>query len=199
MGRKAIVKQRNANPKKRDLYLSMLTRTFKEHGLKKYNMDAISRELGLSKATLYHYFSSKDEMVASILHDILLKLRDVEPILLDESLDYVDRYYRAIQLISENISDISNHLLADLRDEYPRLWKEVQNFIDYVAELLKDLYDNGKKAGVFNDIDTAMLVLTDRLFFDAISHVEFFDQHGLTLKQAFDNYFKMKSQGLLKR
>lgn len=199
MGRKAIEKTRNSNPKKRDLYLSMLNDIFKKHGLKKYNMDTISRELGLSKATLYHYFSSKDEMVSGILHDILLKLRDVEPILLDDSLKYVDRYYKAVELVSENISDISNLLLSDLRDEYPRLWKEVQNFIDYIAELLGDFYNKGKKAGVFNDINTSMLVLTDRLFFDAISNVEFLDRHHLTLRDAFDNYFLMKSQGLLKR
>jgi AcrR family transcriptional regulator len=199
MGRKSIEKIRNSNPKKRDLYLSMLNKIFKQHGLKKYNMDTIARELGLSKATLYHYFSSKDVMVSTILKDILLKLRDVEPILLNESMDYVDRYYQAIQLISENISDISNRLLADLRDDYPRLWKDVQNFIDYIAELLHDFYNKGKKAGVFSDINTSMLVLADRLFFDAISNVEFFDQHGLTLQQAFDNYFKLKSQGFLKR
>ena len=199
MGRKSIVKQRNTNPVKRDLYLSMLNEIFKKHGMKKYNMDTISRELGLSKATLYHYFSTKDEMVSGILRDILLKLRDVEPILLNESLDYVDRYYRAIQLVSENISDISNLMLADLRDDYPLLWKDVQNFIDYLSELLGNLYNKGKKAGAFNDINTSMLVLSDRLFFEAMTRVEFFDEHGLTLKQAFDNYFKMKSQGLLRR
>lgn len=162
-------------------------------------MDTISKELGLSKATLYHYFSSKDEMVDSILKDVLLKLRDVEPVLTDTSQGYADRYYRALQLISENISDISNHVLADLRDEYPRLWKEVQHFIDYLAELLRDFYEQGKQAGVFKDIHTSMLVLSDRLFFDAISNVEFLDQHGLTLPEAFDQYFKMKSEGFLKR
>jgi AcrR family transcriptional regulator len=167
------------------------------HGLKKYNMDAISRELGLSKATLYHYFSSKDEMVSRILHDILLKLRDVEPILTNAKLDYIDRYYQTVHLISENISGISTVLLADLRDEYPALWKDVQNFIDYIAELLEDFYNKGKKAGVFKDINTSMLVLTDRLFFDAISNVEFLDQHNLSLREAFDEYFKLKSQGFL--
>jgi AcrR family transcriptional regulator len=199
MGRKAIDKQRNTNPVKRDLYQARLAAIFKKHGLKKYNMDIISKELGLSKATLYHYFSSKDEMVASILNDVLLKLRDVEPVLTDASQGFADRYYRGLQLISENISDISNHLLADLRDEYPRLWKEVQNFIDYLAELLRDFYEQGKKAGVFRNIHTSMLVLSDRLFFDAITNVEFFDQHGLTLQEAFDQYFNMKSEGFLKR
>lgn len=198
MGRKATAKPRNTNPQKRDLYLGRLATAFKRHGLKKYNMDTIARELGLSKATLYHYFPSKDDMVELILNDVLLKLRDVEPILTDESLDFTERYYRGIRLISENISDISNTLLADLRDDYPRRWKEVQHFIDYLAELLTEFYEKGKRAGVFRDINTSMLVLSDRLFFDAISHVEFFDQHGLTLQEAFEQYFEMKSHGFLK-
>lgn len=161
-------------------------------------MDTIARELGLSKATLYHYFPSKDEMVELILNDVLFKLRDVEPILTNDELEFTDRFYEAIRLVSENISDISNTLLSDLRDDYPRLWKEVQHFIDYLAELLTEFYDKGKKAGVFRDINTSMLVLSDRLFFNAISHVEFFDQHGLTLQEAFEQYFEMKSRGFLK-
>ena len=60
MGRNAVTKERNLNPKKRDLYIVKLTETFKKHGLKKYSMDSIASELKVSKATLYHYFSSKD-------------------------------------------------------------------------------------------------------------------------------------------
>lgn len=34
MGRNAVTKERNLNPKKRDLYIVKLTETFKKHGLK---------------------------------------------------------------------------------------------------------------------------------------------------------------------
>ena len=63
MGRNSIKKVRNSNVKKRELYIQKLTETFKQHGLKKYTMDSIAAELNVTKATLYHYFSSKDEMV----------------------------------------------------------------------------------------------------------------------------------------
>lgn len=197
MGRNAVQKERNANPKKRDLYIFKLTETFKKHGLKKYSMDSIAAELKVSKATLYHYFSSKDEMIEIVLLRVIGQLSDFERISKDETLAFETRLYRILELFSETMTDISNIFLADLQDGYPKLWKQVQVFIEYVTEVLTDFYNAGKKAGVFTDIHTAILVMSDRMFFNAISDVDFLRKNNITLRTAFDEYFRMKCFGFI--
>jgi len=199
MGRNAVVKKRNTNPKKRDLYILKLTETFKIHGLKKFSMDSIAAELNVSKATLYHYFSSKDEMVEITLMRVIGQLSDFERISKDNSLTFETRFYRILELFSETMTDISNLFLADLQDEYPKLWKQVQVFIEYVTEVLTDFYDEGKKEGIFTDIHTSILVMSDRMFFNAISDIDFLSKNNITLRTAFDEYFRMKCFGFIKQ
>lgn len=199
MGRNAVTKERNLNPKKRDLYIVKLTETFKKHGLKKYSMDSIASELKVSKATLYHYFSSKDEMVEIALMRVIGQMNEFENITKNELLSFETRFYKMLELFSNAFTDISNLFLADLQDEYPLLWKLIQQFIDYVNQVLTDFYNNGKKAGVFREIHTAILVISDRMFFNAISDVEFLTKNNITLRMAFDEYFRMKCFGFIKQ
>ncbi|MBP6661306.1 MAG: TetR/AcrR family transcriptional regulator, partial [Chitinophagales bacterium] len=140
MGRNAVTKERNLNPKKRDLYIVKLTETFKKHGLKKYSMDSIASELKVSKATLYHYFSSKDEMVEIALMRVIGQMNEFENITKNELLSFETRFYKMLELFSNAFTDISNLFLADLQDEYPLLWKLIQQFIDYVNQVLTDFY-----------------------------------------------------------
>lgn len=54
---------------KRKLVLSAATSLFMAHGYGAVSMDAIARAAGVSKATLYAYFSSKDALFATIIDD----------------------------------------------------------------------------------------------------------------------------------
>ena len=197
MGRKSTDKKRNTNELKREKYLNLLTQTFKVHGLRKYTMDNIAKELNITKATLYQYFKSKDEMVEIILESVIFQLRDFEKIAQNQNLAFEERYYQIIELFAGVISDISNIFLEDLRNDYPKLWKDIQNFIEYTSEVLFLFYDSGKKAGVFKDINSAVLAMTDRMFFNAIADVEFLNKNKLTLKQAFEEYYKVKCFGFI--
>ena len=198
MGRNSIKKVRNSNLKKRELYIQKLTETFKQHGLKKYTMDSIAAELDVTKATLYHYFSSKDEMVEISLMKLLGQLSAFESIAKNNSLDFEVRFYRMLELFSTVFADISNLYLADLQDEYPLLWQQVQLFTDYVLKVLTNFYNDGKNAGIFKDVNTAILVISDKMFLNVISDIDFMQKNNLTIRTAFDEYFRMKCFGFLK-
>lgn len=199
MGRNAVVKTRNKNPKKRDFYIQKLTEIFKVHGLKKYSMDTIAAELDVSKATLYHYFSTKDEMVEIVLMRVLGQLGNFENITKNDTISFEKRFYLILELFSETITDISNIFLADLQQDYPKLWNQVQLFIEYTTNVLSNFYDEGKKAGKFIGIHTSILVVSDRMFFNAISDVDFLTKNKITLRMAFDEYFRMKCFGFIKQ
>lgn len=198
MGRNSIKKVRNSNVKKRELYIQKLTETFKQHGLKKYTMDSIAAELNVTKATLYHYFSSKDEMVEISLMKLLGQLSAFENIAKNNELDFEVRFYKMLELFSTVFVDISNLYLADLQDEYPLLWQQVQLFTDYVLKVLTNFYNEGKEAGIFKDVNTAILVISDKMFLNVISDIDFMQKNNLTIRTAFDEYFRMKCFGFLK-
>src|SRR5262245_42582115 len=52
---------------KRQAILRAAQQVFEEHGFEGASMDAISRRLGGSKATLYGYFRTKEELAIAVL------------------------------------------------------------------------------------------------------------------------------------
>jgi AcrR family transcriptional regulator len=198
MGRKAVSKKRNQNPKHQKKYLLQLMPIFYEYGLQTLSMDDISLKLGISKATLYNYFATKEDMVAGILDHVLGEIGHFEEILADKQRTFLDRYFSSVLLLTQSIAGISNLFLSDLQTQYPALWELVRNFRDYAATVLQRFYEEGKELGILSGFSTNILVLSDRLFFDALTEPQILAANDLTIRQAFQEYFKLKCFGMLK-
>lgn len=197
MGRKAIAKQRNTNQKRREKYLKKLAPIFYKYGLRTMSMDDICEKLNVSKATLYNYFSSKEEMVEAILQNILNSLSAFEGIIHDEKRSFLSRYFASIELVTKNLAGISNLFLNDLKSLYPNLWIMVERFKDFATGVLEWYYIEGKKLGILNDLNTNILILSDQIFFDALSELKILEENNLTMETAIKDYFKLKVMGMI--
>jgi AcrR family transcriptional regulator len=56
-------------PEKTEAILDAAGQLFREHGYGAVSMDQIAREAGVSKATVYAHFSSKDRLFAAMIHN----------------------------------------------------------------------------------------------------------------------------------
>jgi hypothetical protein len=199
LGRKPVKKERIDNPLQKEEWARVLLPIYIKIGLKKLSMDEVAKQLKISKATLYKHFRSREEIIEMAL---LVKLNDIgsfKEMLFDENQPYIDRYFNSIHLFFAEISGISTEFLLDLKNLYPQIWKRVEFFREYAATLLKAFYSKGVEGNVFNDIDPAILVMNDKMFFDAISDPEFLINNGLSLQKAFRDYFTLRTQGLFKQ
>ena len=199
MGRKAVEKTRVHNHKKIEQLTILLTDAFKKHGTRKYTMETIAAELNISKSTLYQYFSSKDEMVSMVLMKFFKDVAAFEDNLKDTSLPYEDRYYKNLVLFSTAFAGMSNVFVVDIKIDYPTIWKQIEQFNDYVSSVIKKFYESGISAGVFSNIDSAIMAETDKMFFSMISNIEFLEKNNLTVNDVFENFFKMKLHGILSK
>jgi AcrR family transcriptional regulator len=161
-------------------------------------MDEVARVLHKSKATIYKYFKSREEIIAFGLTYKLEEIQDFQEILQDHNIPFLERYFRSIEHLSVNISDISNLFLSDLKHLYPELWEQVSAFINHTTEIIKDYYREGIDKGVFSKINPALMVMSDRFFFAALSDPDFLISHNLSIEGAFKQYFRMKFFGIVK-
>lgn len=197
MGRKSIKKERNLNPKKRLQLIQKIIPIVSKHGIKAITMDDLAAHLSISKTTLYNYFSTREEIVSNGLKYILSRINTYQKSLSDNNRSFLDRYVGAVKVLSENVSDISNLLLSDIRTEYPHLWKLVDAYKENATMVLAKFYEDGQNAGVFKKFETNIPVLTDRLFIDALSDPKLLEANNLTLEKALREYFMMKCFGIL--
>jgi len=199
MGRKPVSKVRRLSPKHREKYLKLLLPIFQEYGLNHHTMMELTYMLGISKATFYQYFASKEEMISSMLSYILSNIREFEPVLKNNTLSFRDRYFQAIMILTENVSGISNSLISDLKGGYPQHWQMVEQFTTYSTGILRSFYEEGISAGAFNKLDSRILALSDQIFINTIADPHQLKTLGITLAEALDAYFKIKFYGLLTR
>lgn len=198
MGRKSSDKIRKDNPKKRDEMLQRLIPFLQEKGLQGITMDNMAGAMNISKATVYKYFQSREEILAATIAVKLDEIKHFDAYLNDKEVEYLDRYKNAVQYLSEHISDITNQFLADLKTFFPHLWQLIDAFKNYCMNALKAYYNEGIRKGYFNKINPEIMVMTDQFFLDKLTDPDFLLTHKLTIKQAFDEYFRMKFYGIMK-
>ena len=199
MGRKATERKRKSPGPSARSWLMGLFSHWQQHGLANQTMDDWAVAVGKSKATLYAYFSAKEEMVEAALALKLQQLQAFEGPLMDKSLTYHDRYRMGLEVISPHLGEISVRFLADLKEEFPEQRLLVDQFLGYAGQVLAGFYQEGMDAGAFRATNIAMLVQMDQLFFQQLTDPEFLNQAQLHLKNALEHYIELKFGGLLVR
>lgn len=198
MGRKATDKNRKALSDKQTKWVEELYPKLNEKGLKGLTMDSIAKMMGKSKSTVYEYFKSKEDLVEAAIQYKLGQLAGFESILNDGTIGFEKRYLVVMEHVGKVLSDISTKLLTDIKDFFPALWSRIEEFIDFATGVLQVHYEEGIRKGIYNEIDPSILVLSDRLFFQAISDPKFLRRQGITIEQAFEQYLKLKFYGMIK-
>lgn len=196
MGRKFLSKSRIEDPDLKRRWAAELTPLFLERGLKLFPMDLVAAELGISKATLYKYFRSREEILDLAMEIKLLEIRRYQATLSNHDLPYLERFLAALQITSAELSSISTLFLSDLKETYPRVWVRVQQFIEEGLRVLRIFYEEGIDRGDLAPVHPAVLVITDELFFSQLAEPQFLEQRGLTVQEALESYFLLKFGGM---
>lgn len=199
MGRKPVEKKRINDPVVRARWIKTLMPIYMKNGLKKFTMDDISTKLGVSKATIYKHFSSRMEILEAVVRAKIFEIASLEDSTMDESISYETRYLNAIKTASLRIAGISNQFLLDLKELYPDLWQQIMSLQFFATERARKFYQEGIEKGILNDFDPAWLAVIDKIILIGLSDPQFLIDNNMTLQEAVDKYFKLKSAGIFKK
>ncbi len=84
------------------------------------------------------------------------------------------------------------------KKKHPELFDKIHAFQDQALEVAEQFYKRGIEAGIINDINPKILALTDKMFIRSVSNPRFLEEYNISLQEAFDAYFLMKSKGIFK-
>src|SRR5690554_1619344 len=158
MGRKPIKKERIDNPELKKNWAKILSPIYMRKGLRSMNMQEVASTLNISKATLYKYFSSREEIIEFALETKLEEIGSFKNQLFNLDLSFPERYFHAIFVFFKGIAGVSNAFLRDLKYLYPNIWKKVEFFREYTLNMLELFYQNAIEAGILKPINTYLLV-----------------------------------------
>ncbi len=122
---------------------------FFKHGTKTITMDDIAKHLGMSKKTLYQYFSNKNEVVESMM---LKQLHEHEcecQRMSDDSENVIEEVFAIMQNMGAFFSQANPNLFYDLQKYHSSSWNIFKKFKDeYMVKMVEESINKGIKQGV---------------------------------------------------
>ena len=124
---------------KRDQILKCAASVFATDGFDRASMASVAAATGISKATIYHYFSSKDELLFGILDNHLSKLKQRIVSLEFDSSDPVFKFERTVReiLLAYHGVDDEHQVQINALSQVPKPQQTILKA--YQAELVNHL------------------------------------------------------------
>ncbi len=155
-----------------------------QFGIRTVTMDDISRDLGISKKTIYQYFKDKKELVNRItsLHLQLEEERFVSTV--TQSENSVHELILVSQCLRESMKDMKMSLMNELQKFYPDAWIKYEDFKQGVLrDSIIRVIERGQKEGYFRKEVDPFLIATMR-----IEQVQSFIMMNLYPKEKYTLY-----------
>lgn len=199
MGRLPLEKNRLSDSIITEKWIQNLVPYILLNGFYKQNMDSLVKIAGVSKATFYKYFASREDLVDLVIKRKIDEMYSFQDVLFDVRNTYFERYLHAIMIIGNGMSSISNEFLSDLKKAYPQKLLIINEFKNNTIKILEGFYKEGMVSNQIISINPKVTAIVDQMFYTQLFDGEFLAKNGLTVKEAFLSYFVMKNHGLLKR
>lgn len=198
------------------LILEAAERVIVRKGTSAMTMDDVAREAEFSKATIYHYFRSKGELVLEILGNFFNELEaEVHKITAlqrsaREKLELGIRFYLQFNREKENISRMlimhpmfMERMRVFITDEKDLTSEMDRKFITKMKMKRKDILDGvagilrqGVASGEFRRIDIPGAVTFLEALLQGYCHVRFWHDRPYSVKEATANIHRYFLQGI---
>ena len=199
MGRKSIEKERLVLDEEQKEWIEKLTVLFLKNGIKKVSMDRVVVHLGVSKATFYRFFESRDILIEKVIENYLHQFDGFEAILHNPEKDYFERFVETFAFFSKPLIGLNNVFLKDLKEYYPKQLEKINNFQNHILEQLAIYYKTGIEKKYIVDCDVNILLAMDKAMIWQLTDGSFLQKNQLSIADAFEQYFRIKFQGLIPR
>ena len=147
-------------------------------GYSKVLMADLARNLGMSKKTLYQYFTSKQELLDQVILKYQAEIQQgVENILRDEEVDFLSKTRNIFSYIGTKIHAISPFFVEDIKHNSPQSWKLLQDYAASAYLRFSTLLDEGVRKGyIRKDANRSLAVLLYASSLETILNPDFTKQ-----------------------
>ncbi len=132
---------------------------FMKYGIKSVSMDDLSRELAVSKKTIYTHFSDKNVLVEHVLKshlDVIQKGCELE---MEASANAIEQMFTIINLAAQDMNSIHPSVIFDLQKYYPKVWSMIEaHERDFILPFIRQNIQQGRQEGYYREDFDAEIV-----------------------------------------
>lgn len=132
---------------------------FFRYGIKSVTMDDIAKHLSISKKTIYLSFQNKDEVVHTLMEQVLLKDQADFITIAKNTSNVVEEVFVMMKKMNGILNTINPNIFYDLKKYHPKTWSLFHKFrMEFVVNCVVVSLEKGKKDGLIRlDINSNIL------------------------------------------
>jgi TetR/AcrR family transcriptional regulator, cholesterol catabolism regulator len=144
-------------PKERILVKS--NELFNRYGIRSVSMDDIAAQLGMSKKTLYQYYTDKDELVNAVFDIILSVNKNNCTECTKKGENAIQEVFLSFDIMAEMLKTMNPSVLYDMQKYHPTAYKKFDDFKNsFLYKIIKSNLERGIKEELYRgEIDTDIL------------------------------------------
>ncbi|MFN4973290.1 MAG: TetR/AcrR family transcriptional regulator [Bacteroidota bacterium] len=165
--------------------LSESQQLFLRYGFKSITMDDISRELGISKKTLYQFFTDKNELVHQCVDHYLHNLNSMcNQITVVKDVDAIEVMLRIAEQVRQMIRQVNPSSLFDLKKYFKPAWDKLEaDRRGFIKQLIKENLEHGIKKGLYRkDLDTEITANIYIHLTGLLTDPDNYEHHGMDIR-----------------
>ena len=176
--------------------LDAAAQLIQQYGLKKFTVDEIAAELGISKKTIYQYFSSKDDIVREYFEASITSDKESMTSVLSGNEDFSHKIHAIVY--SSHRYRLPVHLLMEAKKFYPDVWTKVEELKQFKLNAMKDLLKEGVGANLVKpDINFGVLSKMLEEISNMFTDYDFLLENHLNTREALDEALKIIFDGII--
>jgi AcrR family transcriptional regulator len=182
----------------RKTYVKKLIHVIRTHGFLSLTIQDIAHAMSLSRASLYNYFSSKEDIIMELTNLCIDYINEAGQAISNEELSYPLRFRKVFEQTVFSAVYASDIYLNDLKRSCTPLYEKKMQSRKEQLSTLHSFYFNGMKVGVFNTLNPTIIIMQDETVLRKLVNSPFLMEEELSLKQALFDYYEAKKFQMLK-
>jgi AcrR family transcriptional regulator len=125
---------------------------FNRYGIRSVSMDDIAAQLGMSKKTLYQYYTDKDELVDAVFTTIMEtnKLQCTE--CSKKGKNAIDEVFLSFDMMKEMLGSMHPSVIFDLQKYHSNTFNKFQEYRNnFLYKIIKHNLEHGIQEGLYRD------------------------------------------------
>ena len=122
---------------------------FRHYGIRSITMDEIASQLGMSKKTIYQYFTDKDELVDAVTEDELSFSQTSCERDASQSVNAIDEIFNVMEFIEEMFRNMNPAMIYDLEKFHPKSYKK---FLEHKNKFLYQMIKTNLERGIKEEL-----------------------------------------------
>ena len=130
--------------------LRKATDLFMRYGIRSITMDEIAAQLGISKKTIYQFFTDKDAMVEAVVNEEMNANEEDCQGYRKEAENAVHEIFLAMDGMQEMMKTMNPQLMYDLEKHHPVAYKRLKQYkYQFLFTIVKENLDRGLGEGIY--------------------------------------------------